>query len=621
MDKQDRVPSITPILADALASQIEVLPLVGTEPFETFIKRVDGGLVIEFSAEDEHGAFASFDGTSWTLDPEIDPGPAVKHSPSEPTTFPSILSPRQFRPHDDAAESFADVAAGEIDDYYSAVYEMHQPLLGLFQVLVATGWRVKVCYSPNLETVSAATIQLRAYPPADTDLHNKTIQRALGPVPSFSILAIEWTEETPDKWGFVGANTGFVAKDGVHPRRIHMLADYAIAVAPTWTLAPGIDQSLRSLDAPTRPAVQLAPPEPLPLEAIGSRRDKIAEWADANGFRDEIRPATPRTVKAYLDAAGDGTAGYYLLEFDNGECYVGQSVSIDRRLSQHLLTHPDTASIRAKTDPAAVSAENTLRHLLREERKLIHSAQRAELYARNKSEMTVVVGSAKLDHIISREEQAEWLANPRRANTPDLELGRQISLTTSAFAGSGANFANLNKVAGEDASLMHRLIRQYLVNCIAHPHSTEGHFWNISAPLRAGRGGPPARWRTLCCLTVGMVETLVILKEVRTGQIEGFMQVNGSELFGDLDPDAAYLQLKRQHPGADIHPADYRDSGPDNWNLSFPNLSVLVRLLADTHITRSAATATLLLMRVRRAPGTRQITHCPELVTAAWASS
>lgn len=79
MDKQDRVPSITPILADALASQIEVLPLVGTEPFETFIKRVDGGLVIEFSAEDEHGAFASFDGTSWTLDPEIDPGLSLIH--------------------------------------------------------------------------------------------------------------------------------------------------------------------------------------------------------------------------------------------------------------------------------------------------------------------------------------------------------------------------------------------------------------------------------------------------------------------------------------------------------------------------------------------------------------
>ncbi|GAA3706375.1 hypothetical protein GCM10022238_22010 [Gordonia hankookensis] len=166
--------------------------------------------------------------------------------------------------------------------------------------------------------------------------------------------------------------------------------------------------------------------------------------------------------------------------------------------------------------------------------------------------------------------------------------------------------------------MVHRLLGEYLSNCIAYPNATEGHYWNISAPLKAGHGGPPARRRTVCCLTVGMVETFVILKNRKTDALEGFLQVNGSVLYGDLDPDTAYIRLKRQHPGIEISAANYHDSGPDNLTIDFPNIKALVRLLNDPHITLAAATATLLLMRVRKAPATRQITHCPELVSAAW---
>ncbi|MGV9671690.1 GIY-YIG nuclease family protein [Gordonia sp. NPDC003504] len=612
--------AITPILADAISGQLQMLALVG-EPFTAWIERTEQGLSVMLTDSDGSLAIFTYDGAVWTRTRELD---AFDNSPepdpgTELSSAPTFLSPRRFRDVGALPEDLVTLAAAKVDEYYVEITEIHHRPMTLVQTLIATGWRVTVSYTVPASAMESGGIHVRAQAPSTDRLHDKAIQRALGRVPGTVEIIADWQERDPDEWDF--AVLGFHVRNEVWDRTDSTLNDYAIAIAPSWTLAPDVDQPLKTFGSAPSPSSNISlTPVPAPSDAeIADRRARISQWATKYDFVDEVRPATPQAVKALLEKQGHGSAGYYLLEFENGECYVGQSISIDRRLAQHLLTHSDTASIRVKVDADAPSADSTLRHLLRNERTLIHAAQTEGLHARNKSEMTVVSGTAALNDLIPTAEQTAWLNDPRGENRRDIALGRQLNLADPAFTGSARNFANLNSVAGKDGSwTIHRLIGDYLRRCIAYPNATEAHYWNISAPLKAGRGGPPARWRTVCCLTVGMVETFVILKDRKTDVLEGFLQVNGSALFGDLDPDTAYIRLKRQHPGIDISPANYHDSGPDNLNIDFPNLAALVRLLNDPHITRAAATATLLLMRVRKAPTTRQITHCPELVTAAW---
>ncbi|MFI8772641.1 GIY-YIG nuclease family protein [Gordonia sp. NPDC062954] len=608
----------TPIIADGISSELQLAVLIGV-PSNMWIETTEAGLAVMFSDADETGVLYQHDGTAWRLeadDEPLSPGTSPDGT-SELSAFPAFLSPRRFRQPDAVPTEPLPLDKVRADDYYDETVSVHRPVMQLVQTLTATGWRVRLGYVVPSPLGDPAGIQVRATAPPSERLHDKVVQRALGKVPGIVKVVADWSEHRDGTWAF--DRIGFVAGDDIWPRSDVILADYAVAIAPPWTLADGVDAPLNNFrSAPTRPAISLTPPT-LPSEPeLVERRQRIDQWAIKNGYTDEVRPANPSAVKALLAEQGKGFAGYYLLEFRNGECYVGQSVSIDKRLGQHLLVHPDTVSVRVKTDPDASLATNTLRHLLREERALIHSAQTAGLHARNKSEMTVVTGSSSLDEIIPADEQAEWLSAPERGNRTDALEGRRFDLANPAVAGSDRNFRNLTELCGESAGLVPRVLGQYLNRCVVHPHATEGHYWNLSAPMKAYRGGSPARCRTICCLTVGMVETLVILRDLQTGDIDGFMQVNGTALFGDTDPDTAYVQFKRQHPGVEIRAADYHDSGPDNLNIDFPNLRVLTRLLEDQNVTRAAATATLLLMRVRRAPRTRQSTHCPELVTAAW---
>ncbi|MGC5248848.1 GIY-YIG nuclease family protein [Gordonia sp. DT219] len=619
-DEATTTTELTPLLADMIADATWAFVLAGVD-HTAWIEQAGDGLEVCVESRDGLERLCRFDGHQWS---ELaDEGPATRaaaESSEDSALSPAFLSPRPYRVDSLKPTDHVILSAADEEGYYAELFQMHQPVLVFVQTLLATGWRVRVTYSIPPAHDGRAEILLRADPPRSDHLYDKPIQRALGTVPGPPVAVALWTEAEPDSWDFDPNSTGFLTKAStIMERSPETLTDYALAVAPTWTLAAGVDEVVGVGSQPVRPSIVFTPPPP-PTEAeLAARQKAIRKWAADHDFSHEVRPATPKSVKAFLDLEGQGSAGYYLLEFHDGQCYVGQSIRIDQRLAQHLLNHPDTASIRIKADPAATNAPDVLRHLLHEESRLIHSAQWAGLHARTKSQMTVIVGTAALDEMLSTNEQADWLAKPLAGNADDLRYGRKLELTSTAFAGSEKNFNNVARLLGDERHHAFRLLERYLSHCVPLPNATEVHYWNISPPMNAYRGDPSARWRTLWCLSVGFVETFVILKELQTGDISGFVQVNGTELYGDTDPETAYIRMKRQHPGCEIRAAEYRDSGPDNFLIDFPNLKVLNRLLSDSHVTRAAATAALLLMRVRHAPKTRQQTHCPELVSAAWA--
>ena len=68
--------------------------------------------------------------------------------------------------------------------------------------------------------------------------------------------------------------------------------------------------------------------------------------------------SNPSATKKTLSELDLGETGYYLLEFDNGDCYLGQSVDISERLKGHRLVHKDISSIRLSPDPAAARMAN-----------------------------------------------------------------------------------------------------------------------------------------------------------------------------------------------------------------------------------------------------------------------
>lgn len=84
--------------------------------------------------------------------------------------------------------------------------------------------------------------------------------------------------------------------------------------------------------------------------------------------------------------------------------------------------------------------------------------------------------------------------------------------------------------------------------------------------------------------------------------------VNGVELLGEGNDDVAVARFMRQHPGAYLDDAPYRDAGAFNLNVRAPSLDVLADLLDDTAVTRAAATAAMHLMRARKVERTRRRT-------------
>ena len=601
--------SRTAFIADQL-DELAVFPLFDDD-FSIALHPGDAGLRLTASPLDveDDDYVMTYVCEQWT-----DGGPAAEADVNSATPTPwAPLIPDDVKDVDPSDED-------ALIDQLFATANAHAQLVELFTTLVASGWHVTVHHVDSKDaTTGTPQIRLEAEAPASNADRAETALRALRlPAGLARLEATYGPEGVSDRalWRFPDDVAVAVTAGGErHPVRIADVQTYAVSAAPAWTLHPGIDAPIQrhTAGSPMKGSA-LVPPvvTPTPTHAeIDERRKAVDTWATNNQFGASIKPAKPADVQRALDELDEGNVGYYLLEFTNGDCYLGQSISIADRLKGHRALHKDISSIRVLPDPAARSLANPLMHLLDCEAGLIHSLQLAGLPARNKAQMTYLTGDGlPIDEILKSNgtTAAEWLADPISCNRRHGKARRALTPSTDQLAAGEAAYKRWLERTGEHADTLRSLLGIYMARCLPLPLHTEYTHWVLSSPQVI------PRHRTLSNLSIGWTEAFRTMID-RDGHLSGMLHVNGIELLGEDGSDDALVRFMRQHPGVSVTQSPYQAAGPFNVMLWAPDLESVRDLLDDTAVTRAAATAALHLMR-KSTTGRNRESHNPILVNA-----
>ncbi|MDF3312572.1 GIY-YIG nuclease family protein [Rhodococcus sp. T2V] len=489
--------------------------------------------------------------------------------------------------------------------WFEAICDSLQTICELYWCALAAGGRVAVTHTVN---GGRPRIELAAALPNEID------ERLLVPpghggepiVPG--PVTASWSLDN-GAWVLDSEATGFVGATGRLDRDLDEIM-WAMAVgAPNCVLSSSATASSwhskgAAIPPSSLPATPMRAEERPAAEVVNARLRKVADWARENGFSEAL-PPTRAEVTRYLQNLDHGTVGFYVLEFTDGQCYVGESIDLPGRLDQHRGRYSDLQRIRLRPDDTPRGHPDVKRHLRLQERSFIHRAHEAGLYARNINEMATMIGASKhLDEIVSPAEQEKWLNTPDSANAGD-SAGRRV-YTPERLASSTVNFREF--VRRSDADQIARILGQYLSRCVPYPARTEYQSWALSCLTK-----PDRTKGRLSCITIAMTETLTLFFEVGGGGLRGKVQVNDAELFPTEYSELAFF---RRHPTIRIAPAEYEESGPGQSFLYAYSLDDLERLLDDVAVTRAAATTALHIMRKR--PCMQRKVHSPQLTAAAF---
>ncbi|MBC2639087.1 MULTISPECIES: GIY-YIG nuclease family protein [unclassified Rhodococcus (in: high G+C Gram-positive bacteria)] len=516
---------------------------------------------------------------------------------------PAYLAPSA---QTDLTDPFLDLRS-RIDDeeLVEAICDSLQTIGELYGCALAAGGRVSVTHTAKY---GRQRIELSAA------LSNEMDKRLLVPpahgeepiVPG--PVTASWSLDNGD-WVLDSEATGFVGATGRVDGDLDEIM-WAIAVgAPDCVFDASVIASTRhsggAMIPPSGlPATPMNTEEQPAAEVVSARLRQIGDWATENGFSGRLSP-TRAEVTRYLQDSGHGTVGYYVLEFRDGQCYVGESIDLPARLDQHRGRYSDLQGIRLRPDDAPRRHPNVKRHLRLQERAFIHGAQEAGLYARNINEMATMIGASKhLDEVVSSAEQKKWLRAPDGRNASD-PAGRR-AYSDERLASSTVNFRQF--VTRPDADQIARILGHYLSRCVPYPARTEYQSWALSCLTQ-----PDRKRGRLSCITIAMTETLTLMFEGGRSGLRGKIQVNDAELFPTEFSEIAFL---RRHPSIRIGEADYQESGPGQSFLYAYSLDDIERLLDDVAVTRAAATTALHIMR--KGPCMQRKVHSPQLTEAAF---
>lgn len=241
-----------------------------------------------------------------------------------------------------------------------------------------------------------------------------------------------------------------------------------------------------------------------------SPSSRFTRWVldDATALAAILEPDRPRM-------------GIYILEFSDGERYVGQTVDLLSRFASHRRRWPG--------EIVAVSFLPAERERLNQiERDVISRLAAQGVSLRNIDLVSLPLRSDALDVLVDRQEQAEWLDG----RTEPCVIGdRAASAGRRRRARSG--YERLRRQDAFDDVVA--MLACYVRRCLPWPHVTEGRFWMVTALPSTGRRPD---WRRLAAISVNNVETLVIGEALGDGRsrIEGFINVAADTDVSVLDP-------------------------------------------------------------------------------------
>lgn len=178
-------------------------------------------------------------------------------------------------------------------------------------------------------------------------------------------------------------------------------------------------------------------------------------WFDVRG-RLSIADLVPKS---------ENRCGIYLLEFANGEFYVGQAINVCRRYGQHCQTYNDITKLTFK----CVTPDK----LNKEEKQIIQTLEKIGFRLRNIIHTSITYSPSPLIEIMSPEEQKRWQEDIYYSNLTgdrldDPELRNKYTTKFSRLM----SLPYAEDIVG--------VLKKYVLKCIPVPILSEKNYWSCS---------------------------------------------------------------------------------------------------------------------------------------------
>jgi hypothetical protein len=276
-----------------------------------------------------------------------------------------------------------------------------------------------------------------------------------------------------------------------------------------------------------------------------------------------------------------GRCGIYVLEFANGERYVGQSLDLVRRFGDHRRRVGDIASIqflqcrRESLDELELQTIRQQRANGRTLRNIVHG--------------TGPIGDSDLDPLVTRSDQQSWLNSAEP--DPVSDAGRTIDETQRA-----AHIERFERLQRRISfPLVAEILHHYVPTCVLRPAETERTFWALSAMPDSGRRRTSRR---LCTLSINKMETLVLFEGWDDGDsgyyFGGWVNMSVrilTETLGDV------AELTRRQPALHTGVTTHEAAGGDALAVEFDGVTGYKAIWNVPGIVDAARALNLMLMR------------------------
>ena len=278
--------------------------------------------------------------------------------------------------------------------------------------------------------------------------------------------------------------------------------------------------------------------------------------------------------------------------------YVGQTVDVVRRFSQHRRVHEDIIGF-SFISVVKLELDDT-------EKTLIFKAESVGIEITNAVHVTNVVGDTDFDLVVSAAEQDAWLNTSSLASDAAL-MASKIILPQAQQLRFSKHFARFVKHGLSPKALA--LLKNYLSSCVPVPRRTEYSFWSVSCMPSTNQNS----WPRLLCLNAGVMEIFVVGWEKQNPDaLWSFITVAEDVL---LEHWQSIDELVKTYPFINIVRRAYRDAGQHQVTFHIQGNGLMEKLLADRSICRAAAVLVLRVMRKRATIYSKF--HCPQLANLA----
>lgn len=281
--------------------------------------------------------------------------------------------------------------------------------------------------------------------------------------------------------------------------------------------------------------------------------------------------------------------GVYVLHFANNDYYVGQSVDIAVRFTQHKMNHVDIVDIsyllveKSKLDSV--------------EQKLISSFERDNFVLRNIALTSIPKGETDLQKIFPVAEQETWLRDQK--SEPKIYQLQQREKHRKKYEKSFEKVLLL-----PEYHEILTFLREYFTYLVPEPFLTAMDFWRISCLPAAGYG----HQGVLCRLNIYMQEVLTIERR-QDGTISYFLHVAKSKLNIGI-----FERVKLLVRGIFLSNHYYKTGGADQCSVSMNGTTNALAFIQRTDAKLAIKTFNLRLMN--KGVGFNKLSHCVDLAHA-----